>query len=164
MEPINKKCSKCGEVKDRSAYMQDSRNNDGLIGYCRSCYYAQTSQWRADNPDKAKDIWRRSRENNIEKARDKDRKYAKANPDKNRAKSAVQRSRNPDKIAERKVKANQELLPHILRAKACQRLYVKATDLSLIPTTVLSDYLASLKVEAQISRLLKVIQPTQPHV
>ena len=32
-----KRCSKCGEIKERTAFYKDKRTKDGLQAYCRSC-------------------------------------------------------------------------------------------------------------------------------
>jgi hypothetical protein len=39
-----KRCTKCGEMKPRSQFSKDARNNDGLQSHCKAC---KNKHWRA---------------------------------------------------------------------------------------------------------------------
>lgn len=59
---IEKRCSKCGEVKPFSEFSRQSRNKDGYEGRCKDCIKSYMSNWRDDNRDRVNQYfvdWRR---------------------------------------------------------------------------------------------------------
>lgn len=64
-------CTKCMEEKSLSEFKKNARCRDGVIGSCKVCMNAYTSQWRAANPGHPKgnrsEVLSRYYENNKEK-------------------------------------------------------------------------------------------------
>lgn len=46
-----KRCTKCGEEKDLSAFPCDKTAKSGRKSNCKECAYAMTAAWRGRNPD-----------------------------------------------------------------------------------------------------------------
>jgi hypothetical protein len=49
LAPNEKRCSKCKEVKDRSEFLFNKENKDGLMGYCKVCHNTRAREKRAKN-------------------------------------------------------------------------------------------------------------------
>jgi len=47
-----KKCTKCGELKDKSEFSKNKNTKDGLMRWCRVCNYAQTYAWQKNNKER----------------------------------------------------------------------------------------------------------------
>jgi len=59
-----KRCSKCGEWKNKSEFNKNKRYSDGYQSYCKDCMSAYSKKWSEDNPDKRKSITNKWRSNN----------------------------------------------------------------------------------------------------
>lgn len=97
-----KKCSKCGESKPRDEFPKRKSSRDGLHGWCRPCYRAYYTQamrnWRAANPERAREANRQWIKNNSEAAIAKDRRWKAANREKTRSYAAQRRREKPDAV------------------------------------------------------------------
>jgi Recombination endonuclease VII len=51
----HKRCSICGELKERSEFHKSSDRKDGLSGYCKPCKIEKNQKWREENPGKWQD-------------------------------------------------------------------------------------------------------------
>lgn len=49
VEVSEKKCAKCGEIKDYSAFNRFARNKDGFHSYCRACRNESKRRWYSEN-------------------------------------------------------------------------------------------------------------------
>lgn len=65
-----KKCSKCGEVKDVSEFHKDKTKKNGLSSYCKNCIKAHVKQWCIKNSDKHKETNKKWNKKNIIKLRE----------------------------------------------------------------------------------------------
>lgn len=101
-----KKCSKCGEVKNISCFIKDSTKKDGLYPSCKDCYkkdYESKSEYhkkrckdyRINNREvvltKKRESWHKNRDKNLEALA----KYHAENKDKEKE----YRSKNKEKIS-----------------------------------------------------------------
>jgi hypothetical protein len=91
---VEKKCTKCEEVKLLNEFPKRKLSKDGREGKCRQCTKKYHSLWRRGNPDKVKKAQKRSRQNCKLQRRIYNSEYAK------RTRYAAQiawAKRNPDK-------------------------------------------------------------------
>lgn len=112
-----KRCTKCGEWKNKSEFNKRQRNKDGLDGWCRACanantnnhaathreYYKQkASEWyaNADNAEKAKKRGRERYYSDPEKYREIERQRIAADPEWNRARVKEWVANNPERAKE----------------------------------------------------------------
>jgi len=52
VQPVaSKRCTHCGETKDREDFPASKVVSDGLSSWCRECHRAATRAWRAEHPD-----------------------------------------------------------------------------------------------------------------
>ena len=73
-----KKCSKCGEVKDFSEFTKQASKKDGLHPWCKTCTRAAASDYRDKiGHDEARRRNKESRLKHIDKALARERKYNK---------------------------------------------------------------------------------------
>jgi hypothetical protein len=95
-----KKCTKCGEIKSPEAFSREKRTGDKLRSMCKECYKTAYRKWRAQNPERARELaskWRKSHpdkvakynyKNKTEKQKKQSKVYVKnwhkTNPDKAR--------------------------------------------------------------------------------
>ena len=96
---MEKKCTKCGEVKDFAEFTKNKKGKFGLQARCRACmneisraYHkankdaikARKDLDRKENPEKYADIERRRHKKHKEKRRKKSKDWTAANPEKAR--------------------------------------------------------------------------------
>lgn len=55
-----KRCPKCGEVKPRSEWGNNSSSHDGMPSYCKPCYNEWSRNNRNNNPTRQKELRRRA--------------------------------------------------------------------------------------------------------
>jgi len=71
---MQKKCSKCGEIKEGNDFFKARINKDGLYSSCKKCKNETTKKWEMANYERVHKAWsKRHKElrlNNIEKARE----------------------------------------------------------------------------------------------
>lgn len=70
-----KRCTKCGELKELSAFGQHKSTKDGLRHLCRECNNGVARKWGKDNPDKAAAKARRWAANNPGRRQEITRKW-----------------------------------------------------------------------------------------
>ena len=108
---MEKKCNKCGEVKNFSEFNKNNSTKSGLRSYCKTCqkeYYKanadklkeRSKKYYKDNADKIKEY----RKANADKIKESEKKYYKANSDKIKERKKKYYKANADKIKERKKK------------------------------------------------------------
>ena len=56
-----KKCSKCGNEKDRNGFWGDPRTKDQLRAECKSCIRKRNRRWQRRNPEKCAGFQRKFR-------------------------------------------------------------------------------------------------------
>lgn len=110
-----KKCSACGEWKDKSEFHKNKSQKDGLHHTCKTCkaqralVYRSTHaederqrmrNWRAANPEKRKAQDKRYLSTHLEEERERHRKWAEENPGKVKEKTRRWALANPDKRKE----------------------------------------------------------------
>jgi hypothetical protein len=121
----DKRCPRCGEIKDVSEFNKNKSRKDGLSYKCKICsraesvkyyqanpekYRATTSKYREANSEKYRAITSKYREANSEKVKAANAKYREANSEKAKAANAKWRKANPEKIIYLRAK-------HILKRK-----------------------------------------------
>jgi hypothetical protein len=94
-EPTGKRCTKCGEIKPPEEFGPNRQRRDGLDSRCRMCCAEIHRLWYAANPDRGREISRRSREANPERAREASRRWNAAHPEAIREAARRHRQANP---------------------------------------------------------------------
>lgn len=111
-----KTCSKCGEEKDYSEFIKESRNKDGLSGTCEECdklrrqeYYqnnkehmkGRMKEWRQKNPERQRENSRKWRSNNREEYNRKRREWYANNKELHDQRVKRWADNNPEKVREK---------------------------------------------------------------
>jgi 5-methylcytosine-specific restriction endonuclease McrA len=55
-----KTCTKCGEIKPLDAFGVDNSKPDRLSIYCRPCKNSKVAAWRRENPERTRELGRKS--------------------------------------------------------------------------------------------------------
>lgn len=92
-----KTCTKCGEVKPRSAYQKHPGAGDGLQPACAECRNAANREYKKINEIKIKEAHAKYRLENKEKIIASGVAYRKKNAERERIRLAEWRKVNPDK-------------------------------------------------------------------
>jgi hypothetical protein len=71
---VEKKCTKCDTAKPIADFGKDKKAKSGYKFWCKSCSVSANKQWRADNPNKSRELDKKYRESNKEKIRIKNQK------------------------------------------------------------------------------------------
>ena len=95
-----KRCTRCGEVKPLDEFGRDRHQADGHQSQCKPCATAKLREWRAANPDKAREIERRRRARHPEKTREAQRRWRAANPNRVRELNRRWQKANLGKVAQ----------------------------------------------------------------
>ena len=93
-----KRCRICGELKPLNEFY--CRNGGTSKHQCKGCEEKRSREWRAKNPEKARESGRRWRAKNSEKYREIVRKCRAKNPEKYRENIRKWKSENIEKIRE----------------------------------------------------------------
>lgn len=112
---MEKKCTKCGEVKPKGAFYKDDSKKDGLGSQCKECARARARKYRAENAGKVRAKARKRRAENLEKERVRLRKWQAENPEKVRALSRKWKAENPERVREYNRKSVEELPPSYIK-------------------------------------------------
>ncbi len=83
---MDKKCTKCGEIKDVGEFNKDNREKDGYTSRCRECRQEQQKIYRDEYKEEIMRKMRLYNKNNSAKRRLSSRKYRENNLDKVKAK------------------------------------------------------------------------------
>lgn len=78
---ILRRCVKCKVEKPHSAFYPDKARIDGLCARCIDCTKERQRQWRAKNPEKARECWKRSREKHLDKCLERARQWRRKYPE-----------------------------------------------------------------------------------
>lgn len=100
----DKRCPRCGEIKDISEFCKNKSNKDGLSYYCRACGKSVHAKWVKENPEKAEALKSKWYKENHEKAIARDAKWRAENPEKVKAQNAKYRAANQEKVKAIEVK------------------------------------------------------------
>jgi hypothetical protein len=60
-------CVICKEEKESSSFHKARANKDGHMGRCKECSAEYNKEWQSRNPEKAKEIWKKSEKKNRQK-------------------------------------------------------------------------------------------------
>lgn len=55
---MTKKCPKCQQVKEISAFGKNRSQSDGLQSYCRPCHQGYVKSWQQRNPQKLREYFK----------------------------------------------------------------------------------------------------------
>lgn len=69
MDVSTKTCSRCEESKDRASFYRRAANRDGLEGICKDCKADSRRAWAEANPERRREIERRSKAKHRDKVR-----------------------------------------------------------------------------------------------
>lgn len=61
-----KLCRQCGIEKELSSFYVNKRAPDGLFAICRTCHRARDTEWKKNNPDRAREIQKKYHHENRE--------------------------------------------------------------------------------------------------
>lgn len=90
---MEKKCTKCDEIKCVDEFVRHKRYKDGRYSQCKACTRVLEKEWRSKNQPIKREIRKRYREKNKEKIRDQDRTSYRLNPDKFRDKAKASQAK-----------------------------------------------------------------------
>lgn len=93
-----KTCKKCSETKPPSEYHRHKRFKDGLHAKCKSCRNAESTAYRAANPEKSRDSSSKYRKNNKSKMTEIRAAYAKNNPEKVKESKRIYALKNKEQL------------------------------------------------------------------
>jgi hypothetical protein len=96
-----KRCSTCGEWKDKSEFHKNKNYRDGREYACKSCRSATARRYLALNPEQEHARKKRWADKNKEKTREKDREWRAKNPEKVKAWKQKNYYKDPEKARER---------------------------------------------------------------
>jgi hypothetical protein len=57
---MEKICNRCGEPKEADQFHKRTASKDGLQSHCKDCGRTQQTEWRAANPERAREIVKKS--------------------------------------------------------------------------------------------------------
>ena len=143
-----KRCRKCDRTKPASEFYKEKRNSDGLRSYCAECsrklsredpnkkkrqaeYYQRNkdkilvdhARWRAENPDRMRELNSQWRDANREHIRESNARYYRENPARSKAMSRDWARRNIERVREcrrewgRNNRAKARIWEHARRAR-----------------------------------------------
>jgi len=99
-----KMCFKCGKEKLLTEFYKYKNMADGRLNKCRTCANNDSRKWQKANPEKAKEINRRSgekwRQANPEKAKERNKEWSKTNLEKKKKHAEKWKLANPEKVKE----------------------------------------------------------------
>jgi len=78
--PTEKKCTKCGEVKDLSMFYKHKLSKYGVTSSCKKCCNEKSIQYIKNNPEKRKVIVANYHKNNTKKRKEYAKIYKQNNP------------------------------------------------------------------------------------
>lgn len=113
-------CPKCGVRKDRSAFGSDPSRKDGLRVWCRECHGQETSEWRANNPDRQRELVKRWAKKNPDRVAAKTRRHLEKHPGIGAMYAAQWRERNIDRARELARKHNRKRLSTVSGRLNCR--------------------------------------------
>ena len=100
MTEPEKQCSKCLAFKPLSEFHNNKSNKDGKKPACKYCTNEARYQYRAANPEKARESDSKYRAANREKVNEDRRQRRAANPEKYNEAQRQRRAANPEKYKE----------------------------------------------------------------
>ena len=103
---MDRRCTKCGEVKAVSEFSKDARGRDGRRSWCKACLCAQQRAYREANPEKIRIYDKAYREANREKECAWQKAYREANREKIRIYDKAWREANPEKRCATRARRN----------------------------------------------------------
>lgn len=97
---MEKRCTKCGEIKDVGEFYKAKRTKDGLRPECKECSREVYKEYRENNPEKVRERSKKYRENNPEKEKKRLREWYKNNTEKVKESTKTWQKNNPEKVKE----------------------------------------------------------------
>lgn len=97
---IEKKCSKCGEVKAVDDFGSHKTGKNGRSPCCRECERKRLRLWTEQNRERKNEKNTIYRKNNLKKCKDATKKWDKLNKEKKRLNSKKFRDNNPERSKE----------------------------------------------------------------
>ncbi len=96
-------CTKCGEEKPETTeyFCRHKACRGGLNTICKVCSSKDVKEWKAKNPEKARETVRRWQAENPEKVRETARRWQAENPEKVRESARRWQAENPEKVREK---------------------------------------------------------------
>lgn len=77
-----KKCPKCGQIKDIGDFYSNKSRRDGFSVYCKDCIKNDSREYNERNKKQCKERLQKWREENPEKVKEQNRRWREENPDK----------------------------------------------------------------------------------
>ena len=112
---IEKKCSKCGEIKPIDLFQVDKRKVSGKGSWCKECLNAASRKWGKENSEHCLVVKLKWREKNRARYDTKLKEWSSANLERRRVSLKNYRDRHPENII--KDKARQEIRWMIARGE-----------------------------------------------
>ena len=95
---VDKRCTKCEEVKPLESFGKQSGTKDGLKYMCKACNNAARKAWKEANPERVRAASKARYEANSDKVKARAKAWKEANPDKVKATKKAWREANPEKV------------------------------------------------------------------
>ncbi len=149
---MNKKCSKCGEVKPLSEFNKSKSRKDRHADWCKECLNIYSKAYRKANPEKILAYNKAYRKANPEKILAYSKAYYKVNKEKLNDYSKEWAVNNPEK---RKVSVNKNALKNKkeLSDNYVKRLFIQRT--SLTASDIPPELIEIKRQQLILKRLLK---------
>ena len=133
---MQKKCTKCGEVKPLEGFGVKSKVKSGREAACKECERARGRKKYEKNRDKILAHQKKHREDNRDKYLARERKYYEENRDKHLASNKKYREDNPEKFAASAAKRRAAKLERIpswsnkADLKAIRKIYARCKKIN----------------------------------
>lgn len=112
-----KKCTRCGERKNKHEFHRNKSNSDGLESFCKKCRGLYARKWEQQNSDRRRGYNKTYREQNREKRVAITNSWKQSNPEKYRA--HTKKSNLKNRIRRRELRnVSSDVLKHIIWCKS----------------------------------------------
>ena len=128
-----KTCTCCKEEKLEAEFYRDKSQKDGLEYRCKICKSASSKERRKRNPERTKEIQRKSVEKNYESIRASQRKHRLANREKINAKRRERRKPRKDEINARENERRKNDPNYLFGCRKRYKKYYEKNRLELLP-------------------------------
>lgn len=126
---MEKKCTKCGIVKDLSEYYRDKNAKDGKKSQCKQCQKDAVLKWAKDNPEKVRAKQKIYYKRNSEKVKGRVRDWIEKNPERKKESDNNWRKNNHERYLR---KSRQWFKDHQEQAKATRKEYYETNKEKLL--------------------------------
>jgi len=130
-----RKCYRCKEIKEFTEFHKDKTQSGGISYDCKKCKSEITKLKRKENPEKFREICRKSTYKNIENIRASQKKHKILNRDRICERRRLARELRRDEINLRENQRRKNDPDHLLKERIRQKKWREKNKENLIPKT-----------------------------